>query len=247
MPETALALGGVRARSNASVAAARMRHDTDIGHRAAPLTGRFGRYAMLAGAAVSWGIAGLALWLGARTVCPLGTCRVLELDRQLLWALNALQRPWLDALLTAATWLGSIIVLVPLALALAWRYRLRGQPVAALLLPLAVGGAWLLAHAGKLLVVRPRPDLYPALIAMPADLSFPSAHAMQITAFALAWVLAAGSRPGWAGVVAAALIILVVALSRLYLQLHFPSDVVIGMIAGAAWVVGLRFFLGARA
>jgi membrane-associated phospholipid phosphatase len=43
------------------------------------------------------------------------------------------------------------------------------------------------------------------------------------------------------------LIILVVALSRLYLQLHFPSDVVIGMIAGAAWVVGLRLFLGARA
>ena len=108
-------------------------------------------------------------------------------------------------------------------------------------------GAWLLAYAGKLLVARPRPELYPALIAMPADLSFPSAHTLQITAFAFAWVLAPGSRPAWAGVTAAALIILVVALSRLYLQVHFPSDVVIGMIAGAAWVVGLRLFLGARA
>ena len=247
MPEAAFPLDGARSKPDSTVEAARVRHDTEMGHRTAPVTGRLGRYTMLAGAAVIWSIAGLALWLGARTVCPHGTCRVLELDRQLLWALNALQRPWLDALLTAATWLGSIIVLVPLALALAWRYRRRGQPVAAFLLPLAVGGAWLLAHAGKLLVARPRPDLYPALISMPADLSFPSAHAMQITAFALAWVLATGSRPGWAGVIAAALIILMVALSRLYLQLHFPSDVVIGMIAGAAWVVGLRLFLGARA
>ena len=206
-----------------------------------------GRYARLAGAALFWSIAGLTLWIGAGVVCPNGACRVLELDRQLLGALNALRRPWLDTIMTAATWLGSIIVLLPVALALAWRYRRRGQPGAAILLPIAVGGAWLLAHAGKLLVLRPRPDLHTALVAMPADLSFPSAHAMQITAFALAWVLAAGSRPGWAGVVAAALIILAVALSRLYLQVHFPSDVVIGMIAGAAWVVGLRLALGARA
>ncbi len=202
---------------------------------------------MLAGAAAVWSMAGLTLWIGAGVVCPHGTCRVLELDRQLLGALDALQRPWLGAILTAATWLGSIAVLLPAALGLAWRYRRRGPPGAALLLPIAVGGAWLLAHAGKLLVVRPRPDLYPALIEMPADLSFPSAHTMQITAFAFAWVLAAGSRPGWAAVAAAALIILVVALSRLYLQVHFPSDVVIGMIAGAAWAVGLRLALGARA
>jgi undecaprenyl-diphosphatase len=180
-------------------------------------------------------------------VCPDGACRALDFDHELLAALHALQRPWLDAILTGATWLGSVAVLLPAALALSWRYRRHGPPGAALLLPIAVGGAWLLAHAGKLLVARPRPDLYPALISTPADLSFPSAHALQITAFALAWVLAAGSRPGWAGVTAAALIVLVVALSRLYLQVHFPSDVVIGVIAGAAWVVGLRLALGARA
>ena len=219
----------------------------DIGHRTAPFTGRFGRYAMLAGAALFWSMTGLTLWIGAGAVCPSGACRVLEFDRQLLGALNALRQPWLDAILTAATWLGSIVVLLPLALALAWRYRRRGQLAAALLLSLAVGGAALLAHAAKLLVVRPRPDLYPALIATPADLSFPSAHTMQITAFAFAWVLAGGSRPGWAGVTAAALVVLVVALSRLYLQVHFPSDVAIGMIAGATWVVGLRLAVGARA
>jgi len=246
MPEAVAAPDRVRTRPNASPGAARVTHDTDIGHRTAPLAGRLRGYTTLAGAVAFWSMGGLALWLGAKAVCPDGTCQALEFDRQVLASLHALQTPWLDALLTAATWLGSIVVLLPLSLALAWRYRRRAQPIAAVLLPLAVGGAWLLAHAAKLLVVRPRPDLFPALIAMPADLAFPSAHALQITAFALAWLLAAGSRPGWAGVTAAASIVLVVALSRIYLQVHYPSDVVIGMIAGAAWVIGLRLFLGAR-
>lgn len=224
-----------------------MRPNADNAPCIAQLTGRFGRYKMLAGAVAFWSLAGLAVWLGARAVCPGGICRALDFDRELLAALYALQQPWLNAFFGAATWLGSISVLLPLALALAWRYQRRGQCANALLLPLAVGGARLLAHAGKWLVVRPRPDLYPALIPMPAEPSFPSAHAMQITAFAFAWVLAAGSRPGWPILAAAALTILVVALSRLYLQVHFPSDVMIGMIAGAAWAIGLRLSLGARA
>jgi membrane-associated phospholipid phosphatase len=247
MPEHAFARNRRPAEPMSIAETAQPRPHADDAPRIALFLGRFGRYAMLAGAVAFWSLAALATWLGARAVCPDGICRALDFDRELLAALHALQRPWLDAILTRATWLGSIAVLLPVALALSWRHRRRGPPGAALLLPIAVGGAWLLAHASKLLVARPRPDLYPALISMPADPSYPSAHALQITAFALAWVLAAGSRPRWAGAIAAALIILAVALSRLYLQVHFPSDVVIGMIAGAAWVVGLRLALGARA
>jgi undecaprenyl-diphosphatase len=191
-------------------------------------------------------MSGLAMWLGARWVCPDGICRAPDFDRALLAALHALQQPWLDAAFAAVTRMGSIWLLLPVALALAWRYQRRGQRAAALLLPFGVAGAWLLAHGGKLLVMRPRPDSYPALIQMPTDLSFPSAHAMQITAFALAWVLAAGTRPAWPILAGAALVVVLVALSRLYLQVHFPSDVLVGMIAGAAWVIGVRLALGAR-
>lgn len=90
----------------------------------------------------------------------------------------------------------------------------------------------------KLLVERPRPDLFPALVAMPQDASFPSAHAMQVTAFLAAWLLAAARRPLAAGaVVAATAAVLAVALSRIYLQVHFPSDVAFGMVAAVLWVL----------
>jgi undecaprenyl-diphosphatase len=141
------------------------------------------------------------------------------------------------------TWLGSIAVLLPLALLLAWRYEQRGLRGAALLLSGSLAGAWLFARIGKLLVERPRPDLHPALIEMPADLSFPSAHAMQIAAFALAWALAPGTRRTLAQLALAPAAVLLVALSRLYLQVHYPTDVLFGLIAAAAWVLGLHLLL----
>jgi undecaprenyl-diphosphatase len=228
----------VRCRRNADYAA------LDIGRRGEDLDEVIVRSTTLTGAVAFWGLAWVALWLGAELACPDGTCRVLDFDREVLGILNAQQRPWLDTVMAVTSMFGSILLLLPVALALAWRCYRSGRGAAALLLPVAVVGAWLLAHAGKLLVLRPRPDLYSALVAMPADSSFPSAHAMQITAFALAWLLLAESRPAPAGVVVAVLLVVMVALSRLYLQVHFPSDVVAGIIASAAWVIGLRLWLG---
>lgn len=200
----------------------------------------------LRGAALAWAAAILTLYLGAMAVCPHGHCTAPAWDHSILQLLHETQHPGLTAFFEAATWLGSIALLLPASLFLAWRYWQRGQPRAALLLPLAVGGAWVLAHAGKLLVNRPRPDFYPPLIDMPADLSFPSAHTLQITTFTVAWLLARRSRLKWHGIVAAALVVTVVAWSRLYLQVHFPSDVLAGLMVGAAWAIGLRLLLETR-
>lgn len=187
-----------------------------------------------------WGIVILALGLGAVAVCPAGTCATPPVDQVLLEVLHAWQQPWLTAFFGAATWLGSVMVLLPAALGFAWYFHSRGHARAALLLPLAVAGAWLLAHIGKLLVERPRPDLFEPLISMPADLSFPSAHAMQVAAFACALAYAPRTHRLHFAIAAAAGVMLVVALSRLYLQVHFPSDVLFGLIAGAAWALGLQ-------
>lgn len=169
---------------------------------------------------------------------------MLEFDRRILAGLHALRRPWLDDAVAALTWLGSIAVLLPLALLLArQRWRDTRRIADAVLPVLAVAGASALAAIGKSLFGRPRPDANLGLTAVLTDFSFPSAHAMQISAFALAWLLCAKNGFGWPGSIVAAALVLGVAASRAYLHVHFPSDVVAGIVAGLAWTFGLKFLL----
>lgn len=188
-----------------------------------------GAFAWAAGAVAS-------LAAGAVLVCPEGYCRELAFDIAGLTLAQGWQVRWLDAAFAALTWLGSLYVLIPLSLLLAWRMPApwRGY------LPLAVAGAAALAQLAKLVVMRPRPELYPSLIDVPADASFPSAHAMQAVAFAVAWLWRPSARPGIGALLAAAGLVLLISLSRIHLQVHFPSDVVFGAAAGACWALALR-------
>jgi undecaprenyl-diphosphatase len=189
---------------------------------------------LLAGGAVA------ALAAGAQLVCAGATCRAPAVDTAGLAGLHAWADHRLDPAVAALTWLGSIALLLPLAALLTWRWRRSATLRVLAFLPLALLGATALAQAVKFLVARPRPDLFPALVTMPADASFPSAHAMQATAFALAWLLRPGARPGPLAAAVAGLLVLAVAGSRVYLQVHFPTDVLFGMTAAALWVVALR-------
>ena len=149
---------------------------------------------------------------------------------------DAARAPWLDSFFLAITWLGSLAVLLPLALLVWWQQGDRKAGFVAL----ALISSSALVHAVKLIAVRPRPEFFPPLIEMPGDASFPSAHAMQATAFALAWLMQPGKSPG---IVESAILLSVVALvgmSRLYLQVHFPSDIVVGVMFAALWVLFLR-------
>lgn len=150
---------------------------------------------------------------------------------------HALRAPWLDALFGVVTWLGSLLVLLPLALLAWWRWR--GQRSASFV-ALALVGAAGLAHLAKLFAARPRPDLFPPLVPMPEDWSFPSAHAAQVTAFALAWLLRPGASPGRTEIAVLVAVATLVFVSRLYLQVHFPSDVAAGAVLATLWVLFLR-------
>lgn len=102
----------------------------------------------------------------------------------------------------------------------------------------AFGGAVVLGYVAKLLVGRARPSALEPLVALPGDPSFPSGHAMQVTAFALAALLALAPttmRGRW--FVLALVVIVFVGASRLYLQVHFPSDVLAGTVAAFLWVL----------
>ncbi|NDP48843.1 MAG: phosphatase PAP2 family protein [Sulfuriferula multivorans] len=79
-------------------------------------------------------------------------------------------------------------------------------------------------------------------LSMPADWSYPSAHAMQVTALAIAlFLVAAQRRAVWSGLLG--MIVLWVGLSRIYLQVHFPSDVIAGTLAAIGWVGGLHLLI----
>lgn len=196
-------------------------------------------------AAVFWVGSLATLAGGAWAVCPEGQCVVPELDRMGLAMAHAGRSDLLDTLMPAITWAGSLLVLVPLTALLALALLRHGRGREGGFLVLSLVGASAFSHLVKLMVERPRPDLFPAWAVMPADWSFPSAHAMQVTAVALAIALVfAQSRVKW-GVVLAGTVLLV-GLSRLYLQVHFPSDVAAGAVASALWVAGLHAWMRAR-
>ncbi|MDA8255757.1 MAG: phosphatase PAP2 family protein [Betaproteobacteria bacterium] len=192
----------------------------------------------------------MILWLsslailaaGAVAACPEGRCIIGEFDRAGLGLAHALRSEWLDAMMQGITWFGSLLLLLPLTAALAWvllRSRRRRE---AGFLVLGLLGSSALSHVFKLWVARPRPDLFPTWLDMPGDWSFPSAHAMQATAAALAWLLVA-ERTRIFRAILLGLAVLLVGLSRIYLQVHFPSDVVVGTLAALLWVAGLHALL----
>lgn len=191
---------------------------------------------------LSWAVLGGAALL----VCGDGRCSVTEFDRIGLGAAHDLRNQSLDRLMAGVTWLGSMVLLLPLTGLTAWCLFREGLRRESAFIMLALLSAAALAHLVKLWVARPRPELFPAWSTMPEDWSYPSAHAMQITAAALALFLVSTRRHAiWAAVLG--LVVTGVGLSRIYLQVHFPSDVIAGTLASALWVGGLYALIFRRA
>jgi membrane-associated phospholipid phosphatase len=146
-----------------------------------------------------------------------------------------------QALTTAAraiTWAGSSWLLVPLAAICCWALLRRGMPFPAAATAISLAGAILLCQLVKLLVSRPRPPV--EHLQAVSSSSFPSGHATQASAFwlSLVLVLHAAHAPRAArrtAEVLAPLIVLAVAASRVYLGVHYASDVIAGMLLGAGW------------
>lgn len=154
----------------------------------------------------------------------------------------------MDAFFLTVTWLGSLYLLIPIAIALAVLLLLQQRLADLLLLLCGLGGTTLITHALKVIFARPRPPVENLLVAMPSDFSFPSAHTAQATAFALACALIfAKDLPGrepllfW---LVPAILVLLVGISRVYLRVHYISDVAAGAVLGCLWVVLLYRLLG---
>ena len=114
---------------------------------------------------------------------------IVRLDRHILEWLAVSRTVALDLFFTYVSCAGSIFFLLPLILALAVILTIRNHIPEAIFLICSLVGASVIGNVAKLIIARPRPNLFPAVIDIPAGFSFPSSHSVQITAFVLAVLL----------------------------------------------------------
>jgi undecaprenyl-diphosphatase len=165
--------------------------------------------------------AGLLFWRGdPPSLAPRGPELLLEAVRDLTSLGGVLLRHLIAV--------GALVALLFL--------RLRREAV---LLALTIVGGWLVNSAIKWLVGRPRPEIVPHLTEA-GGASFPSGHsfnsAVVLIAIALAFATMSGRQSVRYTIIGAAIILsLLVAGTRVWLGVHFPSDVLAGWLGGAGW------------
>ena len=176
----------------------------------------------------------LAGWLAGELWLAIAGSADIEAVQEVVSA----RSPALTTLARTVTWAGSSWLLVPLDALCCLALLRRGMPRHAAAMALSLGGAILLWHVVKLLVSRARPPV--EHLQAVSGSSFPSGHATQASAFWFSLVLAlraaGASRAAQRATAAlAAAIVLAVAASRVYLGVHYISDVIAGVLLGSGW------------
>jgi undecaprenyl-diphosphatase len=162
-----------------------------------------------------------------------------QFDTAVLRWLGAHHTPTLTTIMTEVTPLGTgIVVLTVVGVTTAFLWHTEHKHSARMLLA-ATAGNILLNNVLKLFFDRARPSVF-EWGTHAASSSFPSGHAMSATVVygTVAYLLARLQKHGWARAITltlAVIMIVLICLTRLYLGVHYPSDVLGGIIFGLAW------------
>ncbi|MCL2491279.1 MAG: phosphatase PAP2 family protein [Coriobacteriia bacterium] len=155
-----------------------------------------------------------------------------------------LRRPWLDLIMKVATYAGGTIGITVLTFILVFILIDLGKVSEARFSAVLVIGGTILANGLKPMLRRVRPTETATLIGKPSSSSFPSGHSMASMCLALAAIEAVIASPAvlpWikiAVIVTCMIYVLLVGVSRIYLGVHWPSDVVASWLLGTAWIAG---------
>ena len=167
---------------------------------------------------------------------------IFSLDYTVQALVQGARHPLLESPMRALTLLGSGWVLAALS-ALGWLgLRRLGHPLARFV-PAIVAGGFLLDVLTKWVVSRPRPR--------GTEYGFPSGHALGAAIFFGAVVYALWTSdvprvPRWLGTLLACLLVLGVAASRIYLKVHWLSDVIGGLVGGVTYLLVVLLLIDRR-
>jgi undecaprenyl-diphosphatase len=190
----------------------------------------------------------LAVWMFAELADEVDEDEHLHLEQRIMLALRDpanLGDPagpsWLTQVAIDVSALGGATVITLMSLLVSGLWLLRGQGRRVLLLAVTIAGVHLLSTALKTLYGRERPEVVPHLAHVDSA-SFPSGHSLSSSVIYLTMsaLLAQGMtrrrEKAYLMAVAFALTFLI-GLSRVFLGVHYPSDVLAGWAAGTAWAL----------
>jgi len=200
-------------------------------------------------AAAIWLAAGLAIsafviWAFAELADGVVEGESRRFDRASLLWIHTHSPEWLEGPMRLVTALGYYWVVLPLLAAVASVFFIKGWRLSATLLLVSTVGGFLLTTFLKGVFERARPELFDSGYSA-SFYSFPSGHATVAVGFygALTLILAYRLRgfARWAVAGVGVLLVLLIGFSRLYLGVHYPTDVLAGFLAAPLWLV----FVGA--
>ena len=198
-------------------------------------------------AAVVWLAAGLAvsalvIWAFAGITEEVMEGESRAFDRAVLLWIESNVPAWLDGPMRAVTTLGYYRVVLPLLAVISLAFYLRGWRLSAIMLAVSTAGGIFLTTVLKVLFRRARPEIIDSGYTA-GFYSFPSGHATVAVGFygALALILAYHLRgPARRAVLLlGAAVVLLIGFSRLYLGVHYPTDVLVGYLAAPLWLVSV--------
>lgn len=163
----------------------------------------------------------------------------IRFDESVLQMVNGISSPFLDLFMVGLTQLGGIAGAMTLTAGGATLLWVRRKRQKAVILVAGVSGAAVLNILLKAAFQRDRPELWERIVTE-HSFSFPSGHAMGSSALAFSLIVIFWqTRWRWLVVSLAVLYMASIGFTRLYLGVHYPTDVLAGWIVSAAWIVAL--------
>jgi undecaprenyl-diphosphatase len=161
------------------------------------------------------------------------------MDTEVLLMFKDLHTPLLDLVVTAITFLGDPRILSFVCFILGIALVMRGMKAEATTIAIAAIGSVLLNTVLKKIFSRARPELWERILDV-SSYSFPSGHALvSLVIYGIFGYLLSTRFPRWRVWLAIVTLGLIIAigLTRLYLGVHWPTDIVAGYTAGMVWLM----------